>query len=160
MKFVGQAWEEHGSLGGAFLQGLEPDAPSISVALDSLIDRAEEPIPFLLTRPSDGSVCKRWCMFLRWMGRKDDLDLGLWTSGSILLNQGSTRGRYLSSRQLVFPLDTHTARMSKALGIITRKTLNWKSALEVTEAFRKWDFNDPLRFDFSLCRYGMFEGRT
>ena len=157
MRFVGRRWKSHGSLGAAFLQGLEPGAKNIAVALDTFLESKDAEIPFLMTRPSRGSVCKRWCMFLRWMGRKDDLDPGLWTESSPL--RSTFGNRALSSSQLVFPLDTHTARWSRDQGLLTRKALHWRSAIEVTEVFRRIDPADPIKYDFAICRSGMLNGK-
>ena len=97
----------------------------------------------LLSSPQDGSCCKRWLMFLRWMGRKDDLDPGTWVPLG------------LSPRQLVIPLDTHTGRISQYLGLTERKSLNWKAALEITERLKTADPEDPVKYDFALARLGI-----
>jgi uncharacterized protein (TIGR02757 family) len=142
MQLLSQSWERHGSLGAHFLTYLEPGAPDITEALSALIaewrvwagtpgSKRPESFEYLLTSPADGSCCKRWCMFLRWMGRRDDLDPGLWAQGS-LLQKTFPPGRVLESRQLILPLDTHTGRISQYLGLTQRKTLNWKAAIEIT----------------------------
>ena len=65
------------------------------------------------------------------MGRRDELDPGLWTEGGALA--GTFRdGRSLRASQLVIPLDTHTGRISQYLALTERKTLGWRAALEVT----------------------------
>ncbi len=55
------------------------------------------------------SPYKRWNMFLRWMVRKDFLDLGLWKG--------------IDKSDLILPLDTHTFKVSKKLGTFTKKNL-------------------------------------
>lgn len=121
---------------------------------------------FLLTAPQDGSVCKRWCMFLRWMGRKDALDPGLWAEAGGLARENSrssalaatiSRGHHLRPEQLILPLDTHTGRISRYLGLTNRKTLHWAAALEITERLRQVDARDPVRFDFALARLGILD---
>jgi uncharacterized protein (TIGR02757 family) len=83
------------------------------------------------------------------MVRPDDgIDLGLW-SGHL----------ELTPRQLLIPLDTHLFKISKKLGLTRKKTANWMTAQEVTRSLARIDPEDPTRFDFSLCRYGMFEYR-
>jgi uncharacterized protein (TIGR02757 family) len=165
-QLLGNSWKEHGSLGAHFLSYLTPQAQTIETALNTLIKdwkSAPTTFPFessfnyLLTAPQDGSCCKRWCMLLRWMGRKDEVDLGLWSKGS-KLQATFPQGRSLNSRQLVMPLDTHTGRLSQSLGLTQRKSLNWKAALEVTESFRTLDPLDPVRYDFALSRWGMLKG--
>ncbi len=103
----------------------------------------------MLNSPEAGSTCKRWLMFLKWMIRADDgIDLGLWYKSSVLRPD-----------QLLIPLDTHLFKISKRLGLTKRKTANWKTAIEVTRNLKKIDARDPTRFDFSLCRFGMFDYR-
>ena len=79
-------------------------------------------------------------MFLRWVVRKDCLDLGLWES--------------VKTQDLLLPLDTHTFRISKNLGLLKRKTYDFKAVLEVSAMLRKFDRNDPIKYDFALYRIG------
>jgi uncharacterized protein (TIGR02757 family) len=95
-------------------------------------------------------------MFLRWMGRNDELDPGLWGARGKLRPTFSV-GRFLSPHQLVIPLDTHTGRISQYLGLTDRKSLGWLAALEVTAALRACDEADPVRYDFALCRLGILD---
>jgi hypothetical protein len=44
--------------------------------------------------------------------------------------------------------------------LTTKKTANWKCAIEVTRKLKELDPDDPTRFDFSLCRYGMLDTRN
>jgi uncharacterized protein (TIGR02757 family) len=86
------------------------------------------------------SPYKRWNMYLRWMVRHDFLDLGLWNR--------------VSTKDLLVPLDTHTFNVGKELGLITRKSYDFKSVLELTESFKKIDSNDPVKYDFAMYRIG------
>lgn len=164
---IAMSWKTHGSVGAHFLSGLHSEAPSISAALDRLMEtwktqardlpeplRAEPSFSYLLTAPRDGSACKRWCMLLRWMGRRDGLDVGLWAPGSPLWPEHAAQG--IRASQLIFPLDTHTWRIAQKLKLTRRKTLNWRTAEEVTERFKDFCPEDPVKYDFSLCRTGMF----
>lgn len=111
----------------------------------------------MLNSPEDGSTCKRWLMYLKWMVRPDDgIDLGLWSGG--LWSAGRKPGPIRTS-QLLIPLDTHLFKIARSLRLTRRKTANWKTALEVTRSLQAIDPADPTRFDFSLCRYGMFDYR-
>ncbi|BBG65628.1 hypothetical protein NNO_0925 [Hydrogenimonas sp.] len=83
---------------------------------------------------------KRWMMFLRWMVRKDALDLGLW--------EGVKRS------DLVIPLDTHTFQVGRELGLLKRKTYDWRAAVELTEALKRFSPEDPVKYDFALYRIG------
>ena len=86
------------------------------------------------------SPYKRWMMFLRWMVRKDKLDLGLWSE--------------ISPADLIIPLDTHTFNVSRKLGLLKRKTYDWKAAVELTEKLKEFSPNDPVKYDFALYRIG------
>lgn len=97
---------------------------------------------YLLPSPSSGSACKRLNMFLRWMVReRDGIDFGLWKN--------------VLPSTLIMPVDTHVARIAATLGFTKRSTADWRMAEEITTALRKFDSNDPVRYDFSLCRAGM-----
>jgi uncharacterized protein (TIGR02757 family) len=88
----------------------------------------------------NSSPYKRWHMYLRWMVRHDFLDLGLW--------------HCVDKKDLLVPLDTHTFNLGKELGLIKRKSYDFKSVLELTESFKKLDINDPIKYDFALYRLG------
>ena len=83
---------------------------------------------------------KRYMMYLRWMVRKDALDLGLWTK--------------IDKKDLLLPLDTHTFKVSQRLGLLKRKTYDMKAVIEVTQRLRKFDCIDPIKYDFALYRLG------
>jgi uncharacterized protein (TIGR02757 family) len=101
--------------------------------------------PFLFPSPSSGSACKRLCMFLRWVVRPPDgIDLGLWNG--------------VSPRQLIIPVDTHISRISRYLGLTSRKTADWRMAREITAALRVFDAGDPVKYDFSLAHLGISNG--
>lgn len=162
---LNRSWREHGSLGAHFMKHLDPRHPHIGIGLDGLIDdwrewaaqwRKEPSFSYFLTAPRDGSCCKRWCMFLRWMGRRDQLDPGLWGRQG-KLSGGFPKNRFLRPDQLVIPLDTHTGRISQYLGLTSRRSLNWKAALEVTDSLRRCDPRDPVRYDFAISRLGILD---
>ena len=83
---------------------------------------------------------KRYMMFLRWMVRRDHLDMGLWSR--------------IEKRHLIMPLDTHTFQVSRRVGLIERKSCDMKAALELTERLRRFDPEDPVKYDFALYRLG------
>ncbi len=86
------------------------------------------------------SPYKRWNIYLRWMVREDNLDLGLW--------------KKVDKKDLIIPLDTHTFNVSRKLGLIERKSYDLKSAILLTEKLREFDKNDPIKYDFALYRIG------
>jgi uncharacterized protein (TIGR02757 family) len=164
LTLIRETWANHGSVGGAFskFNSVEGD---ISTALNQLIamwkERARDlgagdSFYYLLTAPEDGSCCKRWMMLLRWVGRRDSLDLGLWQTGSRLLSKEQKRGAVRPS-QLLMPLDTHTGQLAQLLGLTHRRSLGFRAVLEVTSALAEVDPADPVRFDFSLARLGIMD---
>lgn len=108
-------------------------------------DFCERTLRFMLPSPEKGSACKRMNLFLRWMVRKDEIDFGIWKG--------------IKKNELIIPLDTHIARISKSLGFTKRKTLGWNMANEITENLKKFDPLDPLKYDFALTRIGMLKSR-
>jgi uncharacterized protein (TIGR02757 family) len=145
----------HGSIEAFFAEGLDAAAPDVASALESFSTRARAIDPrsvygkplrspgvwYFFSRPSTGSACKRLNLFLRWMVRRDNVDLGGWTC--------------LPARQLVVPLDTHTIRAGRCLRLTRRASPGWKMAADITSALRSIDPVDPVRFDFSLCHLSM-----
>jgi len=99
---------------------------------------------FLIGKPfeklSGSGAYKRWHMFLRWMVRKDELDMGLWKN--------------IDTSDLIMPLDTHTFNVALKLGLLQRKTYDLKAAIELTQTLKKFDEHDPIRYDFALYRIG------
>jgi len=95
--------------------------------------------------PLAGSAAKRINMYLRWMVRKDDsgIDFGLW--------------RTMKPAHLVCPLDVHSGRVARKLGLLTRKQNDWKAAAELTSNLRLLDPADPVKYDLALFGLGVFE---
>ena len=87
--------------------------------------------------PLKGSPCKRMNLFLRWMIRKKDVDLGLW--------------KKCSPDKLIIPLDIHIWRVSKKLGFTKRNSKDIRTAMEITDYLRRIETEDPLKYDFVLC---------
>lgn len=90
--------------------------------------------------PSTAGTYKRYMMYLRWMVRKDALDMGLWSK--------------IDKKDLLMPLDTHTFQVSRRLGLLKRKTYDLKAAIEVTNTLKRFDASDPVKYDFALYRLG------
>jgi uncharacterized protein (TIGR02757 family) len=146
---------EAGSIERFFLMGDDPSAPDIGSALDSFSHRALQTnlkpaygrvptrpgVCYFFPRPSAGSACKRLNLFLRWMVRKDAIDLGVWTR--------------VAPARLIVPLDTHVIRLGRCLRLTRYGSPGWKMAAEITASLRAIDPQDPARYDFSLCHVGM-----
>lgn len=96
-----------------------------------------------IASPSKNSSCKRLCMYLRWMVRKDEqgIDFGIWDS--------------IDPNQLQIPLDVHVERVAKQTGLLTRKQRDWKAVNELTTNLRKFDPKDPTKYDFALFGAGV-----
>ncbi len=91
-------------------------------------------------RVSATGTYKRYMMYLRWMVRKDALDMGLWSK--------------IYKKDLLMPLDTHTFQVSHRLGLLKRKTYDMKASIELTDTLRTFDALDPIKYDFALYRLG------
>lgn len=88
------------------------------------------------------SGCKRLCMFLRWMCRPNSpVDFGLWT--------------ICEPRNLIIPLDTHVHKQALRLGLVTRRTPDLQTAIEITDRFAEIFPDDPTKGDFALFGYGV-----
>lgn len=120
---------------------------TISLFSQNILDHAKNygkitnGLKFMFPDPLKGSACKRMNLFLRWMVRKDELDLGLWPE--------------ISTDKLVIPVDTHVARICRSLKLTRRKVISWKMAEEITENLKKFDAFDPVKYDFAICHIGM-----
>lgn len=168
-----RSWSRWGSLGAHLVSQLSVDAPDFAQALNSVLaqwrdwlreesggKKPSRSMQHFLAAPEQGSCCKRWCMLLRWMGRRDAVDPGLWMQGSPLLEGlESAQGKALGLRpsQLVMPLDTHVGTISQYLGLTDRKSLNWRAAIEITHRLREFSPEDPVRYDFALARLGILD---
>ena len=158
----------YGSIGGHFLHYLKAEHTDIEIALTQFVEDWHQwagpvitpGLRYFLSSPAKRSCCKRWCMFLRWMGRVESvtpgLDLGLWARSNAL-TQDVPSARWLRADQLVMPLDTHTGRISRYLGLCSRRTCDWRSALEVTARLKLLDPLDPTRYDFAIARLGILD---
>lgn len=131
---------------GGGLAGLVEEL--LSVDTSAVYGEDKRPYGFLqfFPSPAGGSACKRMNLFLRWMVRDRDIDFGLW--------RGVPKGK------LVIPLDTHIARIAKCLGFTKRAAQDWKMAVEITDALKKFDPEDPLKYDFALCHQGITKACT
>lgn len=94
-----------------------------------------------LARPSTGSACKRINMYLRWMVRPGPVDLGIWRS--------------IRPDQLILPLDVHSGRQARALGMLSRKQNDWKAAFKLTENCRQCNPDDPCSYDYAFFGMGV-----
>ena len=150
-----QMIEQSGSIEHFFVEGLTGDAVDVGAALQSFSTRAlaldvsaiygrKRPQPgvaYFFSRPSSGGACKRLNLFLRWMVREDQVDLGVWKN--------------VRPGQLIVPLDTHVIRVGQCLRLTRLKSPGWRMAADITGSLRALDPADPVKFDFSICHLGM-----
>lgn len=149
-----QVLEKYGSLKKLFLEGLEPSKQkNVKEALihftDVLFGFAPPPgmteipsrIRSLVPTPNKGSACKRLNMYLRWIVRKDDVDLGLWPE--------------VPASMLIIPLDFHVSKLSRELGLTSRKQDDWRTAEEITDRLKEFDPDDPAKYDFAIFGMGI-----
>jgi uncharacterized protein (TIGR02757 family) len=156
---IRQMYERSGSIERFFTDGDEAGAADIEAALDSFSKRAmaleltsaygrrhrptkgRPGVGYFFPSPSSGSACKRMNLFLRWMVRKDELDLGVWSS--------------VDPARLVVPLDTHVIRVGQCLRLTRYTSPGWKMARDITASLRLIDPADPVKYDYALCHLGM-----
>jgi len=139
----------HRSLKELFLSGYRNNHENILPALGNFSNEINKNIKhkpgtyshYMVSNPATGSASKRMNLFLRWMVRKDEIDLGIWNN--------------IPACKLIIPVDTHIARVSKKLKLVKRKTIDIKFAIELTETLKKFDPVDPVKYDFSLCHIGI-----
>ncbi len=151
--------KEHGSIEDFFLEGYDPVSLNLKDAITSFSERAlnlvdysnvygsnsgDAKIQYFFTSPKDNSPCKRLNLYLRWMIRNsDNLDFGIWQN--------------ISPSQLIIPVDTHIARLSRYIGLTAHKNPSFKMAMEITENLKKLDHFDPVKYDFAITRLGILE---
>lgn len=95
----------------------------------------------MIPNPENGGAMKRMNMFLRWMIRKPPVDLGIW--------------EFMKPSDLLIPLDVHVARVSRSMGLLTRKSNDFKAVLELTAKLRELCPEDPVKYDFAMFAFGV-----
>lgn len=151
IEFFRLHYSRHNSLEYAFSQWLEKADEHIGKSLVGFRSYffSLEDVPHRtgkhVSSPASNSTCKRLNMFLRWMVRKDrnSVDFGLWEN--------------IRPSQLVCPIDLHVARVAKRFNLLQRKPIDWVAALELTQYLRKFDREDPVKYDFALFGLGVME---
>jgi len=105
------------------------------------IERTRKHLP----DPLHGSASKKVNLFLRWMIRKDDagVDFGIW--------------KQISPSILSCPLDVHSGRVARKLGLLHRNQNDAKAVNELDINLRLLDNKDPVKYDFALFGLGVYE---
>ena len=150
-KNLSTALDRYGSMEALFAAHL-PDEPrenspvgpmlqGVSTTLLTIHDDTPQRLRKHLARPEAGSACKRLNMYLRWMVRSGPVDFGHWTC--------------LDPADLMVPVDTHVGRQARKLGLLTRKTNDWKAVRRLTTVCRHFCPTDPARYDFAFFGVGV-----
>lgn len=141
--------ERHKSIETLFCSGLPDGSPDVGPAIQAFSEAVLSASPRTparlrkhLARPLAGSACKRLCMYLRWMVRPLPVDLQIWPR--------------IRKEQLVLPLDVHSGRQARALGLLARRSNDWKAALALTATCKKLCPADPARYDYALFSLGAY----
>lgn len=95
----------------------------------------------MIPNPKNGGAMKRMNMFLRWMVRKSPVDVGIW--------------KFMQPSDLLIPLDVHVARISRQMGLLERKSNDYKAVVELTKNLRMYSFDDPIKYDFAMFAFGV-----
>ena len=144
LRTLAAVYARHGSLYELFTLSYDTNS-TMRINLSAFTARLREiggaELKFLVPSPESGSTCKRLLLFLRWMVRRDGIDFGLW--------------RVVPPAQLVMPVDTHIGRVARRLRWIRTPSLTWQKAEQITDVLRRFDPDDPVRYDFSLCHESM-----
>ncbi len=151
ISFFREYYRKHDSLEDAFGSFVSVEDDNVRKALEGFYElffsmkNVPERTRKHVASPAKNSTCKRLNMYLRWMVRDDGMgvDFGLWKS--------------IKPSQLLCPLDVHVDRVARKLGLIQKKTKGWKAVLELTGNLKKFDPNDPVKYDFALFGMGVME---
>ncbi|HET8573547.1 MAG TPA: TIGR02757 family protein [Edaphocola sp.] len=133
----------------AFAQFIHDESTDIKTLLTGFheyffdVSKAPERTRKHIASPARHSACKRLNMFLRWMVRTDDngVDFGIWQK--------------IKQKDLMIPLDLHSGRVARELGLLARKQDDWKAVEELTSRLRELDAADPVKYDFALFGMGV-----
>ena len=143
-------YAQYDSLEDIFLEGIQKDDINLVNAIHHFKQRFfsishEKRTQKHVADPLKGSSAKRINMFLRWMARPNDknVDFGIWNSIPI--------------SKLSCPLDVHSGRNARQLGLLARKQNDWKAVEELDASLRKFDIEDPVKYDYALFGLGVFE---
>ena len=153
LEFLQWYYRQNDTLETAFSQGMNSDDENIKSGLINFhnlffsLENAPGRTKKHVATPERKSTCKRLNMFLRWMVRKDNngVDFGLWQE--------------IKPSQLMIPIDVHVDRISRQLGLLTRKQRDWQAVEEITSNLKKFDPDDPVKYDFALFGIGVMEGK-
>ena len=150
VKSLKELYAEYGSIGSFFERHIAEDVPNLEQGLNSFKKYLlSNGLPMRASKhfgdPSKGSACKRMIMYTRWMTRtnQEGIDFGLWN---------------ISPSKLSLPLDVHSGRVARSLGLIQRTQNDWKTVMELDTGVREILPEDPAKLDYALFGLGVYEG--
>lgn len=147
---IRHTYSNYGGLEELFLKHLQLNKLNMGLALAGFrhdflqgphLKRTEKHVANVRTNSS----AKRLNMFLRWMVRKDakGVDFGIWQ---------------IPQNLLLCPLDVHSGRTARKLGLLDRANDDFKAVVELTDNLKQFDPSDPIKYDFALFGLGVNEG--
>lgn len=147
-RILQKLYKENGSLENLFKYGYNIDKSykmMLQTVTDYFYSNVENKVGMgfyhLIPNPKNGGAMKRMCMLLRWLIRKGPVDLGIWD--------------FIATDELLIPLDVHVARLSRQMGLLTRKSNDFQAVLELTEKLKEFNKQDPTKFDFAIFGLGV-----
>jgi len=157
--FIRQMREGHGSVEEFFRAGHDAREADVGPALTSFAARtlaldhgglygrgklpAAAGVRFFFPSPASGSACKRLNLYLRWMVRREGVDLGVW--------------RGVDPAGLVIPLDAHVLAIARRVRLTRYRSPGWAMAMDITRRLRTLDPADPVKYDFAFHRMGLWK---
>lgn len=136
------------SLEDAFIENIDSSATTIEPMLIRFYDYMTGLVPSEnrnlkhIPTPKKKAACKRLCMYLRWMVRSDEIDLGLW--------------KKIAPHQLIIPLDVHVIRIATQLSLLPPNAkANWDTAVYLSNQLKKINNQDPIKYDLALFSMGV-----
>ncbi len=157
--YIRQMRAGHGSVEAFFRAGHDAAADDVGDALVSFTARtlaldhgglygrgalpAAAGVRFFFPSPASGSACKRLNLYLRWMVRREGVDLGVW--------------RGVDPAGLVIPLDAHVLAIARRVRLTRYRSPGWAMAMDITRRLRTLDPADPVKYDFAFHRMGLWK---
>jgi uncharacterized protein (TIGR02757 family) len=149
IKALKNIYRNHGGMESVFTDGIKDGDLDLANAIHHFRKvffsiKHQKRVEKHIADPLKNASCKRLNMFLRWMIRKDSrgVDFGIWNISPSLLS---------------CPLDVHSARIARSLGLLNRKQDDWKAVCELTDNLKRFDTTDPAKYDFALFGLGVNE---
>ena len=147
LKALQHIYLDHGGLEKVFVEGYRSNGMVGAIDYFRELFFSFSPSPRTekhVANVAKNASAKRINMFLRWMVRRDSpVDFGIWSR--------------MDPARLLIPLDVHVARVARSLGLLSRKSNDLKSVIELTEQLKAFRPQDPVFYDYALFGLGIYE---